>query len=125
MTINYEKVNDEFVKIARGLGYTIEMYDEIGNGPIASTKNAKYIELMPDGIMLGLPTGSNADRDEIIIYAGSRKDMAKFLDLIHRSKIVAHMNGLEITIRKFDQPQVRAKDLAHLARAKRENELGQ
>ena len=125
MGINYEKVNDEFVKIARGLGYTIEMYDEMGNGPISSTKNAKYIELMPDGIMLGLPTGSNADRDEIIIYAGTRKDMAKFLDLIHRCKIVAHMNGLEITIRKFDQPQVRAKDLAHLARAKREDGLSQ
>lgn len=122
MGINYEKVNDEFVKIARGLGYTVEMYDEMGSGPIASSKNARYVELMPDGIMLGLPSGSNTDRDEIIVYVGTKKDMPRFLDLIHRIKVVAHMNALEITIRKFDQPQVRSKDLAHLARAKREIE---
>ena len=123
--INYEKVNDEFVKIARGLGYTIRMYDEMGSGPISNTKNARYVELMPDGIMFSLPSNSSSDRHEIIIWAGTKKDTAKFLDLINRTKVVAHMNGLEQTIRKMNQPQVRAKDLSHLAKAKRELELGE
>lgn len=122
MGINYEKINDQVIKIARGLDYTVEMYDEMGTGPISNTKNARYVELMPDGIMLSLPDGSSSDRNEIVIYAGTKKDKIKFLDLINRTKVVAHMNGLEQTIRKFDQPQVRAHDLSHLARAKREME---
>ena len=125
MGLNYEKINDEIVKIARGLGYTVQMYDEMGSGPISSTRNVRYVELMPCGIMLGLPSVSSTERDEMIIYVGNTKDMARFLDLINRTKVVLHMNGVEQTIRKFDQPQVRAKDLAHLARAKREQELGE
>jgi len=121
MSINYAKVNEELVKIARGLGYTIKMYDEKGDGPIADPVNAKFIYLEPDGIMIAVPTGNTSEHDEIYIYVGKKKDMSKFLTLIQRVKVASHFNGLGMTIRNFENDSMSPKDFADDARIARDN----
>ena len=74
MAINYTKINDEILKIARGMKYTVKMFDEFGSGPISSTKKAKFIYLEPDGVMLSVPTGNSSEHDEIYIYIGNKMD---------------------------------------------------
>lgn len=118
MGINYEKINEEVYKIALGLGYKVQIFDEMGNGPISNTENARYFELLPDGIMVAMPEEN--DRSEVIFYVGTKKDKIRFLDLINTTKVTLHMNGVEQTIRTFNQPEVRAKDISHLARARKE-----
>jgi len=116
MSVNYAKVNDELTKICRGLGYTIAMYDEKGSGPISDPAYAKSIYLEPDGIMITVPVGNTSEHDEIYIYVGKKKDMAKFLSLVARIKVVAHMNALGMTIRNFETDSVKPKDFADAAR---------
>jgi hypothetical protein len=117
MAINYKKVNEEIVKVARGLGYTIKMFDEKGSGPIATAENARYIELAPDGIMISVPVGNSSEIDEIYIYAGKKKDRSKFLSLIQKIKNIGHFNGLGMTIRTFETDKVSPAQFSDDARA--------
>jgi len=121
MAVNYAKVNDELIKICRGIGYTIKMYDEKGDGPIADPANAKFIYLQPDGIMIAVPVGNTSEHDEIYVYVGKKKDMTMFLSLIQRIKVTGHFNGLGMTIRNFETDAVNPKDFADDARIARDN----
>src|SRR5574343_312404 len=117
MAINYKKVNEEIVKVARGIGYTIKMFDEKGSGPIATAENARYIELSLDGIMISVPVGNASEIDEIYIYAGKKKDRSKFLSLIQKIKNIGHFNGLGMTIRTFETDKVSPAQFSDDARA--------
>lgn len=123
MAVNYRRVNEEIVKVARGLGYTIKMFDEKGSGPISTAENARYIELSPDGIMISVPVGNSSEIDEIYVYAGKKKDRSKFLTLIQKVKAIGHFNGLGMTIRSFDTNKVSPAQFADSARAAREAEI--
>lgn len=122
MSINYKRVNEEIVKVARGLGYTIKMFDEKGSGPIATAENARYIELSPDGIMISVPVGNTSEVDEIYIYAGKKKDRSKFLSLIGKIKNIGHFNGLGMTIRTFETNKVAPAQFADSARSAKEQD---
>ena len=121
MAINYTRVADEIIKIARGLGYDIQMFDEFGSGPISSSKKAKYIYLKPDGIIFSMPSGAVDEHEEIFIYVGNKKDINKFLNLVRRVRIVARFNALGITIRKFNTDVVTPKHFADEARSRLED----
>lgn len=120
MGLNYKKINSEIVKIAKGLGYNLKMFDEKGSGPISDSEKAKYVELTPDGIMIDLPQGYSSETDEIYIYAGKNKDKERFLKLIQAVKVAGHMNGLGMTIKNFSTPKVSPKDFADKAKTARE-----
>ena len=122
MAINLEKITDNIVKIARGLGYNIKMYDEFGNGPISSSKTAKYIFLEPDGILFSIPSlnGNETDKD-IYIYVGNKKNVQKFADLLKRIRIIAKMDGMGITLKnEYNLERITPDYLAHEARSARE-----
>lgn len=121
MAVNYWRINGEIVKIGRGLGYTIQMYDDQGNGPISDPAYAKYIYFAPVGIMISVPIGNSSERDEIFIYVGKEKDKLEFQSLRQRLKVLAHLNGLGLTIRNFESDRVVPKDFADEARIAKDN----
>lgn len=121
MAINYSRVNNELIKIGRGLGYTIQMYDEQGAGPISDPDYAKYVYLMPVGILISVPQGNSNERNEIYIYVGKKKDPLEFEALRQRIKVLAHFNGLGMTIHNFESDRVTPKDFADEAQIAKDN----
>lgn len=121
MAISYEKINNEVFKIARGMGYSIKMFDENGNGPISNPELAMYMYLEPDGIMLSMPQGNSTEYDEVLFYKGKLHDEMKFKNLIKRVRNVTRLYNVGITIREFGgDHKVSPDDFAHRVKADRE-----
>ncbi len=103
MALNYKKINEEIIKLARGLGYRVEMYDEKGAGPINTPEKAKYVYLQPENIAVSLPQGYTSEFDEVYVYTSKdNKNMNSFVKFIKNLQKVCHINGLGVTIRNFE-----------------------
>lgn len=123
MSISYGRVNQEIFKIAKGMGYTVKMYDQDGNGPIANPMLAMYMYLEPDGIMISLPEGVSSEYDEVFFYKGALKDTEKFKKLVTRIRNVMRGYGVGVTIRNFDsQKKMSPSDFSYKVRANKEEE---
>jgi len=119
MNISYPKVANEIFKILKGIGYSVEMYDQDGNGPLSSAKLAKYIYTKPDNMMIELPTGNSKEVMQIVFYKPESMDLEVFKNLFTRIKNIARLYGLEITVRSFAKT-ITPKDFAYRASAKHE-----
>lgn len=122
MSINYKKVNEEIIKICKSLDYKIKMYSAHGKGPIVKSEDAKYVSLLPDGLMISLTLGNSSDYDEIFIWTGTKKDQVKFIDLCMRIKKLCQLNGIGVTIKNYNTNKVLPKHFADEAKATKERE---
>lgn len=106
MKIPHEHIIEEIFKHAKGLSYTIKMFDEDGGGPISNPKLAKYIYLEDEGVMISMPDeSSDNEHSEIFIYPGdigALKDLKKFKNFLKTVKRIARLNGVGVTVRNYD-----------------------
>ena len=120
MNISYSKVVNEIFKILVGLGYTVNLYDEDGNGPISSPYKAKYITtLQPDFLMIDMPSETADDTDKMIIYKTSSINPDIFKNIFDRIKNITSLYGIEVTVRDFSK-DITPKDFSYKSRARRE-----
>src|SRR5690606_19397218 len=103
----------------KGLGYTLKMYDENGDGPLSSSYLAKYIYTNPDGLMFDLPTEDSSFVVQVVIYKSNDMNIDKFKKLFVRIKNIVRLYGVEVTVRSFDK-HISPKDFAYKHRAAKE-----
>ena len=122
MNVNHGKIVNEIFKILKGLGFSVELYNEEGDGPMSSPHISKYIWAKPDGIMFDMPTDDSTDTQEIIIYKPDSLDIEIFKNIHTRVKNVGRLHGIEITVRNFNK-SITPKDFSYRAKATKEEEL--
>lgn len=125
MNVNFDKLKEQVVNslsgLSGGMGFSLRLFDENGEGPISSSKNTKYIDLKDFGLMIKLPNNSYSDNNEIIIYKGSQVEVEDFKKILQRLKSVGLKHGVTVNIRSFNSPIV-PKKLAGEIKAKSEEE---
>lgn len=126
MAISIPRINDQIIKISKGLGYEVRLFDEMGNGPISSAKTARYIYLDPDGIQISMPSESIDDYDDIKIYIGHNKDNNRFSDLLNRIRIIAKQNAIGVTtVDEYQLDRVPVNHLHHEVQARKEDQAAE